>query len=121
MATCRVCRGVYPNDQFISGNGPRYLVCVKCGVDEGYVTADEVPGLYDDATAKARLALVARRFAPIGWLVIGWTLWSLYFTGIPLWGRASLVILVLVTLAIPVLLFLGTPKYQAELAKLTPK
>ena len=58
MPTCRYCRGVYPQDQFIRGNGPRYLhVCVRCAVEQGFVTPDEVPQLYSDEIARARTSL----------------------------------------------------------------
>ncbi len=63
MATCRICRGVYPEDQFITGNGPRYLFCNRCGVEKGYVSIEEVPTYYDDATMRARYTLVARMVA----------------------------------------------------------
>jgi hypothetical protein len=120
MATCRICRGVYPQDQFISGNGPRYLVCNRCGVEEGYVSDDDVPSHFDDATVKGRYTLVARRYAPWFWLGIGWTLWALFFVGTPLWGNAALAVLVLSTLGIPVFHILGGAKFQANLRRLTP-
>ena len=57
MATCRLCKGQYPADQFIDGNGPRHLVCVRCAVEEGYLAAEEVPYLFDERTAMARMSL----------------------------------------------------------------
>lgn len=121
MPTCRLCRSVYPEVHFISGNGPRYLVCARCGVENGYCTADEVPQLYDDATVRARLTLIGSRYAPALWLIIGWVLWALFFASLPLWGKASLVILVIATLAVPVMHLLGGAKFQAQLRRLTPK
>jgi hypothetical protein len=121
MPTCRLCRSIYPQEHFITGNGPRYLVCARCGVDHGYVTKEEVPQLYDDETVKARLAVIGRRYAPILWLVVGWVFWILFFSDLVLWGRASLVVLVIATLAVPVLHILGGAKYQANLHQLTPK
>ena len=106
--------------QFITGNGPRYLVCVRCGVDEGYVTEDEVPQLYDSAIVKSRYTVIARRYAPWFWLLTGWTLWGMFFAGTPLWGNAALVVLIISTLGIPVIHLLGGAKYQAQLRRLTP-
>ena len=57
MATCRLCKGQYPDDQFIDGNGPRYLVCVRCAVEMGYLPAEEVPGYYDDPVSYTHLTL----------------------------------------------------------------
>ena len=120
MATCRICRGVYPQDQFISGNGPRYLVCNRCGIEQGYVSADETPAFYDDATVLGRYTLVARRYAPWFWLPIGWTLWALFFVGTPLWGNAALAVLILSTIGIPVFHLLNGAKFQANLRRLSP-
>jgi hypothetical protein len=97
------------------------MVCARCGIEHGYATKEEVPQLFDDATVRARLSLVGRRYAPILWLVVGWIFWGLFFSGLPLWGRASLVILVIATLAVPVLHLLGGAKFQAQLRQLTPK
>ena len=120
MATCRLCKGQYPNDQFIDGNGPRYLVCVRCAVDEGYLPAEEVSGYYDDRTAKARMSLFARRYGPIFWLISGWVIWALFFQGIELLGNLILVVLLLSTLIVPLLFFLRTAKFNAQLRQLTP-
>ena len=120
MATCRVCKVQYPDDQFIDGNGPRYLVCVRCAVDMGYLPAEEVPGYYDDRTAKARMSLSARRYGPIFWLITGWTIWGLFFQGLEIWSSLLLVTLVLSTLLVPLLFFLRTAKFQAQLRQLTP-
>ena len=120
MATCRLCKGQYPADQFIDGNGPRYLVCVRCAVDEGYLPIEDVPGLYDDRTAMARMSLFARRYGSIFWLIFGWIAWGLAFKGIELWGNLILVILLLGTLVVPLLFFLRTAKFRAQLRQLTP-
>ena len=120
MATCRLCKGQYPNDQFIDGNGPRYLVCVRCAVDEGYLPAEEVSGYYDDRTAKARMSLFARRYGPIFWLISGWVIWALFFQGIEVWGNLILVVLLFSTLIVPLLFFLRTAKFNAQLRQLTP-
>lgn len=121
MATCRICRSVYPSEHFISGNGPRHLVCARCGVEKGYVTPEEVPQLYNDELISQRMGVLGRRIAPLLWVVVGWALWVLFFAGMPLWGRASLVVMVVATLAAPVQYILGGPKYRAKMAKLTPE
>ncbi len=121
MPTCRLCRSVYPQEHFITGNGPRYLVCARCGVDHGYVTSDEVPQLYDDPIVKARMSLMGRRYAPILWLIMGWVFWTLFFAGLPLWGRASLVVMLILTLAVPLMHLLRSAKFQAGMRRLSPK
>ena len=120
MATCRLCKGQYPQDQFIDGNGPRYLVCVRCAVDEGYLPENEVNSLYDDRTSRARMALYARRYGPIFWVVAGWFFWALSFSAIEFWGTLLLVALIVGTVSTPVLFFLRTAKFQAQLRRLTP-
>ena len=120
MATCRLCKGQYPSDEFIDGNGPRYLVCVRCAVEEGYLPAEEVSNLYDERTALARVSLLARRYGPMFWLIGGWFIWILFFRGIELWGTLILVTLLLSTLVVPVLFFLRSAKFRAQLRQLTP-
>ncbi len=120
MPTCRLCKSAYPADQFIDGNGPRYLVCVRCAVDEGYLAAEDVSHLYDDQTAKARMSLFARRYGPIFWLFVCWTLWALLFQGIELWTTLTMGALILATLGVPIMFFLRTAKFQAQLRQLTP-
>ena len=114
MPTCRLCSCSYPGDQFIDGNGPRYLVCVRCAVSEGYLSEEDVPGLYGDDLAKAR------RYGLLFWLTTFWTLWLLLFQGIELWTTLTLVVLILATLIIPILFFLRTAKFNAQLRHLTP-
>jgi hypothetical protein len=121
MATCRLCRGVYPQEHFINGNGPRHLVCERCGVEHGYVTLEETSSLSDEETSRARMSVIGRRHAPVLWLILGWVLWALYFSSLPLWGKASLVILLITTLVVPVMYFLGGAKYQADLRRLSTK
>jgi hypothetical protein len=120
MPTCRHCRCAYPSAQFIDGIGPRHLVCVRCGVEKGYLTADEAPALYDEQTAKARMALYARRYGMLFWLISCWGLWVLYFQELELWSKLTLVLLILATLVTPVLFFLRTTKFNAQLRQLTP-
>lgn len=120
MTACRLCRSVYPKDQFITGNGPRYQVCVRCAVENDFVSADEAPQLYDDATAKARLRLMARRYSGIGTLLAGWSFWALMFQGLELWTPLMGAVLGIATIAIPLQFFLGSARFQADLRRLTP-
>ncbi len=120
MATCRLCRGCYPAAQFIDGNGPRHLVCVRCAVEQGYLAAEDVPDFYDDRTAMARMSLFARRYGSLFWLVSCWSLWALLFQGIELWTTLTLVGLLAATLVVPLLFFLRTAKFKAQLRQLTP-
>ena len=38
MPTCRKCNQTYHQSHFISGNGPRYLICGRCAVEDGLVS-----------------------------------------------------------------------------------
>ena len=96
-------------------------MCVRCAVEEGYLPAEEVPGLYDERTAMARMSLFARRYGSIFWLTGGWFLWAIIFQDIELWGNLTLVALIISTLLVPVLFFLRTAKFRAQLRQLTPK
>ena len=120
MATCRYCRGVYPQDQFITGNGPRYLVCVRCGVEHGFVSEEETPNLYSDEIVRDRTALYARRYGIWMTLLVGWSIYFSMGQGIIFWSTAFLVILILSSIFIPVRHFLGTPRFKAEKSRLTP-
>lgn len=120
MPTCRLCTCSYPSNQFIDGNGPRYLVCVRCAVSEGYLDEADVPALYNDQTAKARMTLYARRYGLLFWLTAFWTLWLILFQGIELWTTLTFIVLILATLIVPILFFLRTAKFNAQLRQLTP-
>jgi|TARA_B100001996_G_scaffold381601_1_gene371358 hypothetical protein len=120
MPYCRLCKQNYPSSQFVSGNGPRYLVCARCAIDHELADIEEVPQFYSDELVKARFALFGRRYRL--WFAIA-TGWLLYFTlgnDITLWSNLFLVALVLGTLATPVLYFLGSSRFNAELSQLTP-
>jgi len=120
MPSCRMCKQNYPNSQFVSGNGPRYLVCVRCATENDMLAEGETTTLYSDELAKERSTLFARRYRAWGFLVAGWLLYLTFGAGIELWSNIFLTALILGTLATPVLHFLNTTKFQAELAKLTP-
>ncbi len=120
MPACRLCRGNYPQDQFITGNGPRYLVCARCGVEQGIVSRDEVPQLLDEQTARERTLLYARRYGIWATLLGAWTLWITLAQDIAVWTTALLITLIFATLILPVRHILGTPRFKAELRRLTP-
>ena len=120
MPTCRMCTQNYPLSQFVSGNGPRYQVCVRCAVENDLVGAEEVPQLYSDDLAKSRLALFGRRYRLWFLIAVAWFLYLTLGSGIELWSSVFLVVLVIATLATPVLHFLGSARFNAELARLTP-
>ena len=120
MPTCRICTQNYPLDQFVSGNGPRYQVCVRCAVDNDLVDRDDAPQLYSDDIVKARTSLFARRYRMWIFVLLGWPLYLTLGRGIELWSSVFLVVLVICTLAAPVMHFLGSVRFNAELAKLSP-
>ena len=120
MPTCRICTQNYPLDQFVSGNGPRYQVCVRCAVDNDLVEREDAPQLYSDDIVKARTSLFARRYRMWIFVLLGWPLYLTLGRGIELWSSVFLVVLVICTLAAPVMHFLGSVRFNAELAKLSP-
>jgi hypothetical protein len=94
MAYCRLCKQNYPESQFVSGNGPRYLVCARCAIEHELADVDEVPQLYSDDLVKARFTSG-----------IGWTLYFTLGNEIELWSNLFFTTLLLGTLATPVLHF----------------
>ena len=120
MPTCRICTQNYPLDQFVSGNGPRYQVCVRCAVDNDLVDREDAPQLYSDDIVKARTSLFARRYRMWIFVLLGWPLYLTLGRGIELWSSVFLVVLVICTLAAPVMHFLGSVRFNADLAKLSP-
>ena len=120
MPTCRICTQNYPLDQFVSGNGPRYQGCVRCAVDNDLVDREDAPQLYSDDIVKARTSLFARRYRMWIFVLLGWPLYLTLGRGIELWSNVFLVVLVICTLAAPVMHFIGSVRFNAELAKLSP-
>ena len=55
MPACRMCKQNYPDSQFISGNGPRYQVCARCGIENGLVRAEEAPQFFFVDFVKERI------------------------------------------------------------------
>ena len=74
MPVCRMCTQNYPNSQFVSGNGPRYQVCVRCAAENDMLAEGETTSLYSDELLKSRSALFARRYRPWAFLGAGWLL-----------------------------------------------
>ncbi len=120
MPTCRKCNQTYHQSHFVSGNGPRYLICGRCAVETGLVTADEVPQFYSDDLARARLVLYSKRYRPLAFTSAGWILFLTLGRGIELWSGVFFGTLVVATLVTPVLHFLGSARFNAELSRLTP-
>ena len=104
----------------MSGNGPRYQVCVRCAVENDLVDVEEVPQLYSDDLAKSRLTLFGRRYRLWFFTGAGWLLYLTLGNDIELWSNVFLAVLVIGTLATPVLHLLGSARFKAELTKLTP-
>ena len=86
MPTCRHCYCVYPREQFIHGNGPKAQVCVRCGVEKGLVSEEEVASLYNNSTANARFSALARRWSPLMWLSVLWIAWIVFLNDVEPWG-----------------------------------
>lgn len=120
MAYCRLCKQNYPENQFVRGNGPRYLVCVRCAIEHDLADENEVPQLYSDDLVKARFALFSRRYRLWLALLTGWTLYFTLGNEIELWSGLFFWVLVIGTLSTPVLHFLGSARFNAELSKLSP-
>ncbi len=120
MPTCRKCNQTYHQSHFVSGNGPRYLICGRCAVETGLVTADEAPQFYSDDLARARLVLYSKRYRPLAFTSAGWILFLTLGRGIELWSGVFFGTLVVATLVTPVLHFLGSARFNAELSRLTP-
>ena len=120
MPTCRFCSSVYPRNQFIHGNGPMAQVCVRCGLDKGMVSEEEVPSFYSAELSNSRFSIIARYWSPALWLVAVWCAWAALLFPVEPWGLYTLVLLALATLALPVYMFMTRVKYLANIARLTP-
>ncbi|MCH1592009.1 MAG: hypothetical protein L7R66_03345 [Candidatus Thalassarchaeaceae archaeon] len=120
MPVCRMCKQNYPQAQFITGNGPRYQVCSRCGVEHGLADPEETPQFYSDEVLNARLSLYTRRHLPWVSVLIGWFLYLSIGQGIELWSGLFFSVLALSTLIVPVLHFMGSTRFIAELSRITP-
>ncbi len=120
MPACRMCKQNYPQSQFIKGNGPRYQVCSRCGIENGLVDPEETPEYYSDEILNARLSLYTRRHLPWVSVLIGWFLYIAIGRGIELWSGLLFGVLAISTLIVPIRHFMGSTKFQAELSRITP-
>ena len=120
MPVCRMCKQNYPQAQFITGNGPRYQVCSRCGVEHGLADPEDTPQFYSDEILNARLSLYTRRHLPWVSVLIGWFLFLSIGRGIELWSGLFFGVLALSSLIVPVLHFMGTTRFIAELSRITP-
>lgn len=120
MPTCRMCTQNYPVNQFVKGNGPRYLVCARCAVEHDMMAPGETPLLYTDEVARARLSLFSRRYRPWVLIIIGWTLFLSMGRSIPPWSTLFLIVLIILTLTTPIRHFMTRTKFNFELSRLSP-
>ncbi|MBN55630.1 MAG: hypothetical protein CMA79_04265 [Euryarchaeota archaeon] len=120
MPACRMCKQNYPDSQFISGNGPRYQVCARCGIENGLVRAEEAPQFYSDEVLNERLTLYTRRHLPWVAVLVGWVMYISLGRGIELWSNLFLLVLAVATLVVPVLHFMGSPRFNAEISRISP-
>jgi len=120
MPTCRHCGSTYPREFFIHGNGPKTQVCVRCGVDQGLVSKEEVPVLFDKNTSSARFSAVARRYSIFLYIPFLWTLWGMFLADVQPWGLFFLGLLLLLTLLAPVLFLYRGGRFSGQMARLTP-
>ncbi len=120
MPTCRHCGSTYPREFFIHGNGPKTQVCVRCGVDHGLVSKEEVPVLFDKSTSSARFSTVARRYSIFLYIPFLWTLWGMFLADVQPWGLFFLGLLLLLTLLAPVLFLYRGGRFSGQMARLTP-
>ncbi len=120
MPACRHCGSTYPREFFIHGNGPMTQVCVRCGVDQGLVAKEDVPVLFEKSAASARFSAIARRYSIFLYLPFLWILWGSYLSDVKPWGLFFLGLLLLLTLAAPILFIYRGGQYSGDMARLTP-
>jgi len=120
MPICRHCGSTYPREYFIHGNGPKTQVCVRCGVDMGLVTKEEVPVLFEKQTSSARFSTVARRYSIFLYLPFLWVLWGSTVSDVEPWGLFFLLLLIVLTLVAPVLFIYRGGQHSGDMARLTP-
>jgi uncharacterized membrane protein len=64
--------------------------------------------------------VVSRRWGPTVTLIMGWTLWIAFLTGVAPWGTYVLVLLGIGTLLLPVQILLYRARYTSDMSRLTP-
>lgn len=120
MPACRHCGSTYPREFFIHGNGPKTQVCVRCGVEQGLVTEEDVPVLFNKSTASARFSAVARRYSVFLYIPFLWVLWGMFLSDVEPWGLFFLGLLILLTLLAPVLFLYRGGRFSGQMARLSP-
>ena len=95
-------------------------VCVRCGVDQGLVATADVPVLFENSAASARFSAIARRYSIFLYLPFLWILWGSYLSDVKPWGLFFLGLLLLLTLAAPILFIYRGGQYSGDMARLTP-
>ena len=120
MPACRHCSSTYPREFFIHGNGPNTQVCVRCGVEQGLVSQEEVPVLFNKSVSSARFSAVARRYSIFLYIPFLWVLWGATLADAKPWGLFFLGLLLLLTLAAPVLFIYRGGRHSGDMARLTP-
>jgi len=120
MPTCRICASKYPRNYFIHGVGPRTNVCVRCGVEQGFVTEEEAPTLFNNSQKNARFSAVARRYSFFLYLPVLWIFWSTSLSGVEPWGMYFLIVLILLTLLTPLWFIYRSSQFSGDMARLTP-
>ena len=120
MPACRHCSSTYPREFFIHGNGPNTQVCVRCGVEQGLVSQEEVPVLFNKSVSSARFSAVARRYSIFLYIPFLWVFWGATLADVKPWGLFFLGLLLLLTLAAPVLFIYRGGRHSGDMARLTP-
>ena len=120
MPACRHCGSTYPREFFIHGNGPRAQVCAQCGLDQGLVTKEEVPILFEKQLANARFSAVTRRYSIFLYIPFLWALWGFTLSDVKPWGLFFLVLLIVLTLLAPVIFIYRGGRYSGDMARLSP-
>ncbi|MCH1588906.1 MAG: hypothetical protein L7S02_06895, partial [Flavobacteriales bacterium] len=110
----------YPREFFIHGNGPKTQVCVRCGVEQGLVSEEDVPVLFNKNTASARFSAVARRYSVFLYIPFLWVLWGMFLSDVEPWGLFFLGLLILLTLLAPVLFLYRGGRFSGQMARLSP-
>ncbi|MBQ70015.1 MAG: hypothetical protein CMA65_00800 [Euryarchaeota archaeon] len=121
MPTCRLCGSTYPREFFIHGNGPRTQVCARCGLEQGLVTKEEVPILFNKEILNARFSTIARRYSIFLYIPFLWALWGFALSDVKPWGLFFLGLLIVLTLLAPVIFIYRGGQYSADMARLTPE
>ena len=120
MPACRHCGSTYPREFFIHGNGPRAQVCAQCGLDQGLVTKEEVPILFEKQLANARFSAVTRRYSIFLYIPFLWALWGFTLSDVKPWGLFFLGLLIVLTLLAPVIFIYRGGRYSGDMARLRP-